>query len=78
MDIWIVPMIIVVAIICAIGLASARKWHRADASVNGQDSAIPKVIEEHPFTLNPIIWVIAVAGIFMFIVIFYYATSSSY
>ena len=46
--------------------------------VNGQDSAIPKAIEEHPFTLNPIIWVIAVAGIFMFIVIFYYATSSSY
>ena len=78
MDIWIVPMIIVVAIICAIGLASARKGHGADASVNGQDSAIPKVIEEHPFTLNPIIWIIAVAAIFMFIVIFYYATSSSY
>lgn len=78
MDIWIVPMIIVVAIICAIGLASARKMHRTDAAVNGQDSAIPKAIEEHPFTLNPIIWVIAVAGIFMFIVIFYYAASSSY
>ena len=76
MDIWIVPMIIVVAIICTIGLASARKMHRADASVNGQDSAIPKAIEEHPFTLNPIIWVIAVAAIFIFIVIFYYATSS--
>lgn len=78
MDIWIVPMIIVVAIICTIALVSARKMHRANASVNGQDSAIPKAIEEHPFTLNPIIWVIAVAAIFIFIVIFYYATSSSY
>ncbi len=78
MDIWVFPMIIVVAIICTIALASARKWHRADATVNGQDSAIPKAIEEHPFSMNPIIWVIAVAGAFMFIVIFYYATSSSY
>lgn len=78
MDIWIVPMVIVVVIICAIALASTRKSHRANALGNGQDSAIPKAIEEHPFTLNPIIWVIAVAGIFMFIVIFYYATSSSY
>ena len=78
MDIWSVPMIIVVAIICAIGLASVRKWQRADAVVDGQDSAIPKAIEEHPFTLNPIIWVILVAAAFMFIVIFYYATSSSY
>ncbi len=78
MGIWIVPMIIVVTVICTIALASARKLHRVNATVNGQDSAIPKAIEEHPFTLNPIIWVIAVAGIFMFIVIFYYATSSSY
>ena len=78
MNIWIVPMIIVVAIICTIGLASARKWQRADAMADGQDSEIPKAIEEHPFTLNPIIWVILVAGAFMFIVIFYYATSSSY
>lgn len=78
MDIWIVPMIIVGVIICTIALASARKFHRADVLVNGQDSPIPKVIEEHPFTLNPIIWVIGVAAIFMFIVIFYYATSSSY
>lgn len=69
-------MIIVVAIICAIGLASTRKWQRSDAAVDGQDSAIPKAIEEHPFTLNPIIWVILVAAMFIFIVIFYYATSS--
>ncbi|WP_318615974.1 hypothetical protein [Sporosarcina sp. YIM B06819] len=78
MDIWTVPMIIIITIICAIGLASVRKWHRVDPVVDGEDSAIPEAIEEHPFTLNPIIWVILVALMFMFIVIFYYAASSSY
>ena len=76
MDIWTGPLIVVVLIICMIGIASVRKWHRADAVVDGQDSAIPEAIEDHPFTLNPIIWVILVAAFFMGIVIFYYATSS--
>ena len=61
MDIWTVPLVFVIVIICLIGFASVRKWHRADPVVNGQDSAIPEAIEEHPFTLNPIIWVILVA-----------------
>jgi quinol-cytochrome oxidoreductase complex cytochrome b subunit len=76
MDIWTVPMIIVVLIICMIGLASVRKMHQVDAVVKGQDSAIPKAIEEHPYTLNPIIWIILIAAFFIGIVIFYYATSS--
>ena len=33
-------------------------------------------IEEHPFTLNPIIWIVLVAVFFIGIVIFYYAASS--
>jgi hypothetical protein len=76
MDIWTVPLLIVVAIICAIGFASVRKWNKADRVVNGHDSSIPAAIEDHPFTLNPIIWVILVATLFTGIVIFYYATSS--
>lgn len=76
MDIWTVPLIIVVLIICLIGFASVRKWNKADAVVEGQDSEIPDAIADHPFTLNPIIWVILVAGLFMLTVIFYYATSS--
>ncbi|WP_342509099.1 hypothetical protein [Sporosarcina sp. FSL K6-2383] len=77
MDIWVVPMIIVVLLICTIGLLSARKSRQANTSANGQDSAIPEIIENHPFTLNPIIWVIFIYAIFLFTVIFYYATSSS-
>ncbi|WP_203246061.1 hypothetical protein [Sporosarcina beigongshangi] len=77
MDIWVVPMIIVVLIICLIGLMSARKTRQPNTVANGQDSAIPEVIENHPFTLNPIIWVILVAASFIFIVIFYYAASSN-
>ncbi|WP_342512767.1 hypothetical protein MKY34_19470 [Sporosarcina sp. FSL K6-1522] len=78
MDIWAVPLMIVVVIICLIGFLSVRKWNKADQVVDGQDSAIPAAIEENPFTLNPIIWVILVAAFFMGIIIFYYATSSSY
>ena len=78
MDIWTIPLIIVVLIICLIGFASVRKFAKADRVVNGQDSAIPEVIEDHPFSVNPIFWVILVATFFTGIVIFYYATSSSY
>jgi len=44
--------------------------------VDGQENLIPDPIEEHPFTLNPIIWVVLVAVFFIGIVIFYYAASS--
>ncbi|MBE1553635.1 hypothetical protein [Sporosarcina limicola] len=76
MDIWTIPLIIVVIIICMIGFASVRKWNKVEHVVNGQDDAIPEAIEEHPFTLNPILWVILIATLFTGIVIFYYATSS--
>jgi hypothetical protein len=75
-DIWTVPLIIVVLVICLIGFVSVRKWNKANVVVEGQDSQIPAEIEDHPFTLNPIIWVILVAGLFILTVIFYYATSS--
>jgi hypothetical protein len=46
-----------------------------DPVVHGKDSQVPEAIEEHPYTLNPIFWVILVATFFIGIVIFYYATS---
>ncbi len=76
MEIWTIPFSIVVIIICMIGFLSVRKWNKADRVVHGQDSAIPEAIEDHPFTVNPILWVILVATLFTGIVIFYYATSS--
>ena len=76
MDVWTVPFISVVLIICIIGLISAKKWNKAEVVVDGQDNQISGPIEEHPFTLNPIIWIVLVAVFFIGIVIFYYAASS--
>lgn len=76
MDIWTIPFAIVVIIICAIGIASAQKSNRAATGfLNERDAEMPKAIEDHPFTLNPILWIIAVAAIFIGIIIFYYAFS---
>ena len=76
MDIWTVPLIIVILIICMIGSISARKGHRKETVTQGGDSPIPETVEAHPFTLNPIIWIILIAAFFTGIVIFYYAASS--
>ena len=76
MDVWTVPLITVVLIICIIGFISVKKWNKAKVVVDGQDNQISGPIEEHPFTLNPIIWIVLVAVLFIGIVIFYYAASS--
>ncbi len=75
LDVWTVPLILVVLIICVIGITAVLKWNKA-VIVIGEDGPIPAEIEEHPFTLNPIIWVVLVATFFIGIVIFYYAASS--
>lgn len=76
MNVWTVPFITVVLIICIIGFISVKKWNKATVVVNGQDNQNSGPIEEHPFTLNPIIWISLVAVFFIGIVIFYYAASS--
>jgi hypothetical protein len=76
LDIWTVPLIIVVLIICMIGFISVRKWNKANTVFETQDSQTAATVEEHPFTLNPIFWVILVSVFFIGIVIFYYAASS--
>lgn len=74
MDIWAGPLIVVTIIICLIAALSVRKSSKLGSLTKGRDE-VSEVIEEHPFTLNPIIWVILVASGFMGIVIFYYAAS---
>lgn len=77
MGIWTGPLIIVAVTISLISIAAIRKSSKMASLVDGRDE-IAEAIEEHPFTLNPIIWVIMVAVIFIGIVIFYYATTPFY
>lgn len=72
MTIWIMPFIIVAAIVLWITIYGIRKTSKVNVLVDGRDE-ISETIQEHPFTLNPIIWVILVATIFIGIVIAYYA-----
>lgn len=71
--IWIMPFIIVSAIVVWITIASIRKSSKLSSLSTGRDEIAP-AIEEHPFTLNPIIWIILLATVFIFIVIVYYAS----
>lgn len=75
MSIWFVPTLITAGIIILIGVVSVRKTWRFDMQLE-QEDLIPQKIAEHPFTLNPIIWIIFIALAFMGIVIVYYATTS--
>ncbi len=74
MAIWITPFVIVFILIIGITVYGIRKTSKANVLVDGRDE-ISEAIEEHPFTLNPIIWVILVATVFIGFVIAYYAFS---
>lgn len=74
MGIWTVPLIIVIVIICLISIVAVRKTPKENQVVEGR-AETREVIEDHPFTLNPILWVILVATVFIGIVIVYYAAS---
>jgi len=77
MAIWIFPVAIVFVIIGLIGWKAVRKWDAiAATSFTEQDHRIPEAVEDHPFTMNPIIWVIGVASLFILFVIFFYWASS--
>lgn len=76
-DIWAIPIGVVVALIVIIGVLSIRKKpdYNPDGVLNRQDRSVAEPIEDHPFTLNPILWVILLAALFAVIVIFYYWAS---
>ncbi|WP_339249409.1 hypothetical protein NSQ43_08910 [Sporosarcina sp. FSL W8-0480] len=74
MAIWIIPIAIVFIIIGAIGWKAVRSWDTV--VLNETDSGVSDAIEDHPMSLNPIIWVIGVAALFILFVIFFYWASS--
>ena len=80
MGIWTWPLLGVIFIICAIGFVMTRRimvFERKRGQTN--DTPIPVAVKDHPFTLNPILWVLVAALVFVSILIgYYYATSSSY
>lgn len=73
MSMWIFPYIVLTVIVSVISVLSIRKTNEASPLKTGKDHAIPEVIENHPFTLNPIIWAYLIVAAFIFIVIVYYA-----
>ncbi|MCG3087421.1 hypothetical protein [Sporosarcina cyprini] len=77
-DVWVIPTMLVVGIIVWIGIKAVRKLNMPKVVLNERDRPIPDVVKDHPFTVNPILWVILVSSIFILIVIFYYWGSSSY
>lgn len=76
MDIWLIPVVIVIAISAFIAVKSVRNWNSPVVRLNEQDQRIPEAIEDHPFTVNPIIWIIAIVSLFVLFIIFYYWASS--
>lgn len=72
-DMWLWPMVIVTVImvgICAAGIRKSRRSFQLNAK-----NQIPDMAAEHPFTMNPLLWIILIASFFIFIVIFYYWAS---
>lgn len=77
MDMWAGPLSSVMVIICLISIFAVRKYSKESAKLKeraGTNQA-NEAIEDDPHTLNPMVWIILVATVFMGIVIFYYATS---
>ena len=75
MDIWLWPTIAVSLLIIAIGLASFRRMDRTVAETENGEDRIADEVRDHPYALNPILIVIAVAAFFIGAVIFYYAVT---
>ena len=75
MDIWLWPTIAVSLLILAIGLASFRRMDRTVAETEDGEDMIADEVRDHPLTLNPILIVIAVATVFIGVVIVYYAVT---
>ncbi|AXH98553.1 hypothetical protein DV702_01800 [Sporosarcina sp. PTS2304] len=72
-DIWLWPMVIAFGVMVWICIAGIRKTSKSfQLNVTNR---IPETAADHPFTMNPLLWIIFVASLFIFIVIFYYWAS---
>ncbi len=67
---------IVIAVLCGIAAYSTVAVAKHIGQRDSEHDTISQTVARHPFLLNPIIMMYFVVGIFMAIVIFYYAVSS--
>ncbi|PIC64373.1 hypothetical protein CSV79_07030 [Sporosarcina sp. P13] len=72
-DIWLWPMVITSGIMILVCIAGIRKSNQSMQL--SETNRIPETAAEHPFTMNPLLWIILIASFFIFIVIFYYWAS---
>lgn len=74
MMVWVLPFAFVVFIIIWICIWAERKTASSILTLEETDEVGEEVVE-HPFTINPIIWVMIIAAVFISFVIMYYAAS---
>jgi len=75
--IWIWPLLSVILLIVIAAYYATRQvtlLENRRKQVN--DTPIPQAVKEHPYSLNPVVWVYVSALVFIAIVIAYYAASS--
>lgn len=72
MGIWTIPVVIVIVLIALFSyLSTLQVAKQTERRAQTNDTPIPEAIRDHPFMLNPIIWVYVVVGLFFSIMIFY-------
>lgn len=69
-----IALTFVTIVISWISFGAMYKARKVGHQVEGR-TEIGEAIEEHPFTLNPIVWVIIISSLFMGFTIVYYAAS---
>ena len=73
MSIWVWPLIIVIIGMIAISYYATVSIARHQDKAQVIDKGVSQKVQNHPFTLNPIIWAYLLAALFAGIMIFYYA-----
>jgi len=76
-NMWVWPLLGVMFLIGVIGYYATRQitlLENRRQQVN--DTPIPQAIKEHPYSLNPIVWVYVASLVFITVVIGYYWASS--
>lgn len=73
MSIWVWPLIFVVIGIIAISYYSTVSVARHQDKAQVLDKGVSEKVQDHPFSLNPMIWAYVLAALFTGFMIFYYA-----
>lgn len=79
MSIWTWPLIGAIVIIGSISFIATRRIMTLETRrAQNNDTPVSQAVKDHPYTMNPIFWVYAVALIFISLVILFYATTTTY